>query len=144
MKEVIKMKIEIKNDLTVNEYNALRRSVGWSTKNDEIVRSAIENSVIVKKVTIDDELAGMARVLGDGMYYFICDVVISLKYQNKGIVEKLMDELIREIENKTYDGQTCTVHLMAVSGKESFYEKCGFTKEPFAHNGYGMMKKIIK
>lgn len=144
MKEVIKMKIEIKNDLTVNEYNALRRSVGWSPKNDEIVRSAIENSVIVKKVTIDDELAGMARVLGDGMYYFICDVVISLKYQNKGIGKKLMDELIREIENKTYDGQTCTVHLMAVSGKEGFYEKCGFTKEPFAHNGYGMMKKIIK
>lgn len=138
------MKIEIKNDLTVNEYNALRRSVGWSPKNDEIVRSAIENSVIVKKVTIDDELAGMARVLGDGMYYFICDVVISLKYQNKGIGKKLMDELIREIENKTYDGQTCTVHLMAVSGKESFYEKCGFTKELFAHNGYGMMKKIIK
>lgn len=138
------MKIEIKNDLTVNEYNALRRSVGWSPKNDEIVRSDIENSVIVKKVTIDDELAGMARVLGDGMYYFICDVVISLKYQNKGIGKKLMDELIREIENKTYDGQTCTVHLMAVSGKESFYEKCGFTKELFAHNGYGMMKKIIK
>lgn len=138
------MKIEIKNDLTVNEYNALRRSVGWSPKNDEIVRSDIENSVIVKKVTIDDELAGMARVLGDGVYYFICDVVISLKYQNKGIGKKLMDELIREIENKTYDGQTCTVHLMAVSGKESFYEKCGFTKELFAHNGYGMMKKIIK
>ena len=43
------MEIEINNNLTVNEYNELRKSIGWKAKDNNLVENAIKNSTIVKK-----------------------------------------------------------------------------------------------
>ena len=43
------MKIEIRNDLTVFEFNELRNPVGWNNKDINIVENAFKNSVIIKK-----------------------------------------------------------------------------------------------
>jgi len=39
-------------------------------------------------------------------------------------------------------GQKCSINLVSISGKEEFYEKCGFKKIPFDYTGYGMIKRI--
>ena len=43
------MEIKIENNLSVNEYNNLRSTIGWELKEADVVQKAIENSVIVKK-----------------------------------------------------------------------------------------------
>lgn len=136
--------IEIKNDLSTEEYNNLRKSIGWDIKDTHIVEEAIKNSVIIKKAVKNNETVGMARVIGDGIYYLIVDVVVNKNYQGNGIGKKLIDEIIKEVENRTQEGQKSSINLMSMEGKEAFYEKCGFTKVPFGYTGYGMIRRIEK
>lgn len=138
------MVVEIKDNLTVNEYNNLRESIGWDTKNSYIVENAINTSAIIKKAIVDNKTVGMGRVLGDGMYYFIVDIVVSPEYQGNGIGKKIVNEIIKEIENRTQENQSCSINLISLNGKEEFYEKCGFIKTPFDYSGHGMIKRIKK
>ena len=138
------MNIKIKDELNVDEYNNLKKSVGWDAKDIDLVERAIKNSAIIKKAIFDNQTVGMGRVIGDGMYYFIVDVVVDPKYQGKGIGKRLIDEIVNEIDNKIKAGQSCSINLMSMNGKEIFYEKCGFNKVPFGHTGYGMIRRIEK
>lgn len=138
------MKVKIENDLSVNEYNKLRNTIGWDEKDIDIVQNAIKKSVIVKKATFENKTIGMARVIGDGIYYLIVDVLVAPKYQKNGIGKKLINEIIKEVEERTPKGQKCSINLVSISGKEEFYEKCGFKKIPYDYTGYGMIKKIEK
>ena len=74
------MEIKIENNLSVNEYNNLRNTVGWDTKDSDVVQNAIKSSTIVKKATKKNKTIGMARVVGDGIYYLIVDVLVDPKY----------------------------------------------------------------
>ncbi len=136
--------IEIKNELNIDEYNRLRKSACWNKKDIAVVDNAIKNSAITKKAMIDGKTVGMARAIGDGLYYFVCDVVVDARYQKRGIGKKIIDDLIADIESKIEKGQSCSINLMAIGGKEAFYEKCGFIKVPFDYHGYGMIKIIEK
>lgn len=138
------MEIKIENDLSVNEYNNLRSTIDWDTKDLDVVQNAIKNSIIIKKATLKNKTVGMARVIGDGIYYLIVDVLVDPEYQKKGIGKKLIDEIVKEVENKTKKGQKCSINLVSMSGKEEFYEKCGFKKIPFDYTGHGMIKRIEK
>lgn len=136
------MIIEINNDLNVDEYNKLREEVGWEIKNPIIVEKAIQNSTIVKKAIYDNKVVGMARAIGDGMSYLLVDVVVSSKYQKRGIGKKLVNSVIEEVKSKTMLGEYSTINLISLKGMEKFYESCGFEGVPFGYNGKGMRLKI--
>jgi len=79
---------------------------------------------------------GMARVVGDGAYYTVYDVVTRKDYWNKGIGTMLMNEIIswyKLIE----DDDTC-LYLGASFGKENFYKNFGFKSRPYENIGAGM------
>lgn len=86
----------------------------------------------------------MARAIGDGLYYLIVDVVVNQQYQRKGIGKILIEEIVKEVYNKTKEGQKASINLISMQGKEAFYEKCGFSKIPFDYTGYGMIRRIEK
>ena len=51
---------------TVDEYNALRRSVEWPEFGDNLVKRALDNTLFsIVAVDDDGEAIGMARVIGD-------------------------------------------------------------------------------
>lgn len=138
------MEITIKNDLSIQEYNNLRNSVNWNSKDEELIQNAINNSAIIKTASIGSNTIGMVRVIGDGIYYFIVDVVVVPEYQKKGIGKMLINEITKEIEKETKKGQTSSINLVSINGIEEFYEKCGFKKVPSDYHGYGMIKRIEK
>lgn len=138
------MEYKIENNLQPEEYNELRNSVGWDSKDENIIIEALRNSVIIKKIIVDNKPVGMARAIGDGLYYLIVDVVVSREYQGKGIGKILIEEIIKEVYNKTKEGQKASINLVSMQGKEEFYEKCGFRKIPFDFTGYGMIRRIKK
>ncbi len=141
---MVKMMIEIHDDINVDEYNKLRVEVGWEIKNPLIVEKAIRNSTIIKKATYDSKTVGMARAIGDGMSYLLVDVVVSSKYQKQGIGKKLVNSIIDAIKNETMAGEYSTINLISIRGMEKFYESCGFEAVPFGYNGKGMRIKIEK
>jgi GNAT superfamily N-acetyltransferase len=138
------MECKIENSITPEEYNNLRNSVGWDSKDEKVIQDAIKNSVIVKKVIVNDKVVAMARAIGDGLYYLIVDVVVNQQYQRKGIGKILIEEIVKEVYNKTKEGQKASINLISMQGKEAFYEKCGFSKIPFDYTGYGMIRRIEK
>ncbi|MBR0491906.1 MAG: GNAT family N-acetyltransferase [Clostridia bacterium] len=138
------MEYQIKDDLQPKEYNELRNSVGWDSKDENVIIEALRNSVIIKKIIVDNKAVGMARAIGDGLYYLIVDVVINKDYQGKGLGKLLIEEIVKEVYNKTKEGQRASINLISMQGKESFYEKCGFRKIPFDFTGYGMIRRIEK
>ena len=138
------MNYKIENNILPNEYNELRNSVGWDSKDNEVITEAINNSVIVKKILENDRVVGMARAIGDGLYYLIVDVVVHNEYQGKGLGKNLINEIIKEVEDRTKIGQKASINLISMQGKEAFYEKCGFRKIPFDFTGYGMIRRIEK
>lgn len=138
------MEYKIENNLQPEEYNELRNSVGWDSKNEDVIIEALRNSVIIKKIIVDNKPVGMARAIGDGLYYLIVDVVVSREYQGKGFGKILIEEIVKDVYNKTKEGQKASINLVSMQGKEEFYEKCGFRKIPFDFTGYGMIRRIKK
>ena len=138
------MDIKFENSITPQEYNELRNKVNW--KKIDIIRAekALQESKYVKKVVLNNNPIAMGRAISDGMYVLIVDVVVIPEYQNKGIGKMVINRLLEEIEKDTKDGDATSITLIAVSGKEGFYEKCGFIKLPNGETGHAMRKRIEK
>lgn len=137
-------RIEIVDSLSVDEYNNLRKQVGWETKNPILVEKAIKDSTIVKKAIYENCTVGMARAIGDGMSYLLVDVVVSSNFQKRGIGKKLVNAVIEEVKANTIIGEYSTINLISIKDMESFYKGCGFEVVPFGYNGNGMRMKIEK
>ena len=117
----IVFKYELKN-VDWSEAAELFRRAPLGVRNPDKLRRSCENSFLVCLAYIEDELVGMSRAISDGEYQAaIYDLVILPEYQNKGIGRKIMEELHRRLPVKT-------IILYAVPGKESFYEKLGYSK----------------
>ena len=143
MKEVENLEyLEIQ--LTYETYYKLRQSVGWNNFLEEQTRVALNNSCYSLVVLDKGIFVGMARIIGDGLYYTIVDVVVSPEYQGRGIGRSLVEGLLKYIDNKTPLGGRVSIQLIAVKGKEEFYEKFGFKLIPNENSGSGMRKVINK
>jgi len=59
-----KLNIKIEYSITIDEFFEMVESVGWNTYSREQVEKALKNTMYMIKVTVDDALAGIGRVVG--------------------------------------------------------------------------------
>lgn len=131
--------MEYTEEISVEDYNALRRSVGWILVKESRAKKALENSFYKKIAWKDGQPVGMARIVSDGGYtYFITDVIVHPEYQGEHIGSKLIHDLLEYIKRDVMDGETVMVSLMAAYERETFYEQFGFHTRPFGNHGPGM------
>lgn len=132
------MKYEILEKIpSTEEYNQLRKSVGWGTYECCVIDRALRNSLNILCVFVDGEIAGMVRIIGDdGLVFYIQDLIIKPVYQRKGIGKALMNKVMEYI--RTHASQNSIIGLMAAKGKEQFYESYGFVNRPTDKLGSGM------
>lgn len=121
---------------TNDEFNELFASVGWGSREDEKINKHRECSCYAVKVYDDNEIVGMARVVGDGSYYTVYDVVVKDSVQGRGVGRILMESVVKYYESIKDDDTY--LYLGASEGKEGFYEKFGFRSRPYEHMGAGM------
>ena len=125
------MDVKIEYTISVDEFLEMIESVGWKTYSREQVVQALENTMYMVKVTMDGELVGIGRVVGD--YSIVCiltDVCVKPKFQGKGIGAKIVKELNRLIEVNVKDGDKMQIELTPTAGNEGFYQKLGFKYKP--------------
>ncbi|MFX0086275.1 MAG: GNAT family N-acetyltransferase [Candidatus Hodarchaeota archaeon] len=124
-------KIQIKEKIpTIEEYQLLRNSVGWSKVSNNAVEKSLKNSIFSVCALLDEEVVGFGRIIGDdGIYYYIQDVMVFPKHQKKGIGRQIMDRLMDFLEN--HADETAFFGLMAAKGNSRFYEPYGFMKRPY-------------
>ena len=112
---------------TKQQYLALHKTTGWNAKGlftQDQSYEAICNSWYSIAVYNEQQLIGFGRIISDGVYQtFICDVMIHPNYQAQGVGKKLMQSLLQHCEHKGIKW----VQLFCAQGKQSFYEKLGFT-----------------
>lgn len=132
------------NRLLYEDYCELRKSVGWMNFPEVQTKKALERSFYTVTVFNQSKLIAMGRMLGDGIYCTIVDVVVRPEYQNQGIGSRIIDMLLEYAENQIPKGSRASVQLIAEKGKEAFYIKKGFKAIPHENCGAGMRKVICK
>ena len=117
----------VERDPTVEEYQRLRRAVGWGEMTDEGVAAGLPNALCSVVLELDGEAVGCARVVGDsGLYFYLQDVIVLPEHQSRGQGARLMDALMAYLERSARPG--AFVGLMAAVGAEPFYERYGFRR----------------
>ncbi|KML30961.1 N-acetyltransferase [Priestia aryabhattai] len=120
------MKVSFSNSIENVEWSRMKEiyhSVGWTNHNEEKIKKVFQSSNVVTIAYDEDNIAGFGRALSDGVFNAaIYDVVVDEHYQNKGIGQKVIKNLLAQL-----DDISC-VHLVSTAGNEEFYRKAGFRK----------------
>lgn len=135
----MKETITYTNNITVEDYNALRHAVDWIRVADKRATIALKHSFYLCVAICEDRPVGMVRIVSDGGYtYFITDVIVRPEYQGYHIGSELIRRALDYIEKDVMDGETVMVSLMAAYQRDSFYHRFGFHSRPFGNHGSGM------
>ena len=132
--------------LSVAEYMNLRRSVGWPSLTERQAELALENCIYMISAYDDNgKLIGMGRIVGDGaVICYIQDLIVLPEYHGRGVGSALMKHLKNYVISLSADGERMMLALMCAKGRESFYEKHGFTPRPTEGLGPGMILYLEK
>ena len=125
------MNIKYKNSTENIDWKSaakLFEAVGWGYRKPEELAEAFRKSSHVRFAFKDEKLVGFGRTVDDGKYYaLIVDLVISPKFQGKGIGSKILSELKNALEGYYF------TTLTSVVGKEAFYSKQGWARQKTAY-----------
>lgn len=132
------------NVMCYEDYYRLRESVNWKNFSEEQCKKALSNNLYTVIAVENNQTVGMGRLIGDGMYYIMADIVVNPAYQKNGIGSNIANMLIEYVNKETLVGGRSSIKLIAEKGKEAFYEKLGFKLIPHDHCGCGMRKIICK
>lgn len=88
------------NLLSYEDYRTLRESVGWHLFSKNQMQQALDNSLYTIVAVENNQSVGMGRLIGDGMYFLIVDVVVHPVFQKCGIGTNIMNMLLKYVEKK--------------------------------------------
>ena len=120
---------------TTKEFIKLFISVGWEREEKRVDENR-KNSCFAVSIYKNNEILAMGRVVGDGAYFTIYDVVVDKTHQGKGLGSIIINEIINWY--KTFKDDDTFLYLNASKGKEQFYEKFGFRPRTNEEVGSGM------
>ena len=132
------------NSLLYEDYQRLRESVEWLNFSEEQTSEALKNSCYSVTAVEENQVIGMGRLVGDGLYYTIVDIVVKPSCQHRGIGNKIIDKIVEYVDTNTPQGGRSSIQLIAEKGKEAFYAGKGFKLIPHEFCGSGMRKIILK
>lgn len=131
------------NELDVDTYLALRKSVGWKKLSREQAQKALDNSLYVLVAYEGDKPVGMGRIVGDGaVICYVQDLLICPDYRKRGIGGRILEELKHYVQALRLDNTELMFALMCAKGREAFYESHGFQKRPTKELGPGMIQYL--
>lgn len=121
----------VDNVLKAEDFIRLKIAAGFIDRPLCQVEKALESGLFNVSAECEGEVVGMRRLVGDGaMYWYLQDIIILPEYQGKGIGRSIVERLLEHIKNTAVPGTKIEIGLTAVSGKEPFYEKFGFSIIP--------------
>ena len=124
------------------EFNMLTESVGWGTRENNIIEEALRNTLYSLCVYDVDKLIGYGRIIGDKtIFLYIQDIMVIPEYQGKKIGTGIMNKLIEKINEYKKINPEIRTYLGASKGKEGFYRKFDFITREEANLGSGMILK---
>ncbi len=131
------------NELSVDEYLALRASVSWKTLSKDQAQRALDHSLMVLTARENGQLLGMGRLVGDGaVICYIQDLIVSPIARHRGLGGALVCYLRDYAHELALPGTEMMLGLMCAKGREGFYEQQGFIARPNPSLGPGMIQYL--
>ena len=131
------------NQLDIDTYLKLRKTVNWKTLTREQAEKAIQGSLFTVVAFDDGQPVGMGRIVGDGaVICYIQDLIVIPDYQRSGVGQQIMEYLIDYVKKLKLPDTEIMLDLMCAVGREEFYKKYGFMARPTEKLGPGMIMYI--
>lgn len=131
------------DEMTGEEYNALRESVKWNRLTEGQAGRGLQHTTFLVVARYQGEAVGMGRILFDyGYTAYLGDVIVSPRFQGRGIGTAIVQRLMRQVREAAEPGDRIMFLLGSAKGREPFYEKLGFKKRPDDFCGHGMTRWI--
>lgn len=111
----------VENELNAKDFIRLKVATGFRDRPIEQVEKALKNSLFDVSAVYNDEV-----------------IIVLPQFQGQGIGTRIVNRLLDYIKENTSPGTFVSVGLTAATGKDTFYEKFGFS------NSLGMTKYIEK
>lgn len=133
------MELKFTENMSSEEYNELRLSVGWRPITERQAEAGLEHTTFLTAVRDENKIIAMGRVIFDfGYTAYLGDVIVRPEYQCQGIGRKIVEILIDKTMDSVCEGERVMFILGAAKDKEDFYEKLGFHRRPNEFSGAGM------
>lgn len=88
-------------EISYADYVRLRESVNWNNFSKEQTEKCLKNTLYSIEVIDDNTIIGMGRLIGDGMYYMMVDIIVEPGYQGKGVGSNIVNKLIEYVHRET-------------------------------------------
>src|ERR1700730_5809819 len=115
---------------TPEEYFALRFDAAWQHANRKIARAALKRSLYSVVAIRDSAVVGCARIVGDGLYLYLQDVIVESASRKCGIGTALVRRCMDFTASIAPPNSGCIVVLMAAPELHRFYSRFGFEAVP--------------
>lgn len=130
----------VENKISVEDFNLLYESVSWGKLNDDVIRTALSNTLYSVSIYDGESIIGYGRIIGDAsMFLYIQDVMVRCEYWCSGVGTIIMNSLINKVKEYKIANPSIRTYLGASSGKEEFYKRFGFVTRKDANLGEGMV-----
>lgn len=139
------MDIEIHpGQLSAKEFVYLYSSTGWDPIPEIQIAESLKHDLFHISVTCGGKIAGMGRIVGDGiLYWYLQNIIVLPDYQHLGIGTRIVQYLLDYIRSHSIENTTVTIGLMCSENTASFYKKFGFHERPYQTYGPGMTQEIV-
>ena len=119
----------VENELKAKDFIRLKVAAGFMDRPIEQIEKALKNNLFDVTAVYNGEVIGMGRLVGDGfMYWYLQEIIVLPQFQGQGIGTRIVNRLLDYIKENTTPGTFVSVGLTAATGKDTFYEKFGFSK----------------
>lgn len=119
----------------IDEFLYLFNSVGWEREKKRVKENK-KCSCFAVSLYVEGKIVGMGRVVGDGAYFTVFDIVVDKEFQGLGFGSIIMKEIVDWF--KCFEDDDTFLYVNASKNKEAFYEKFGFRSRPNDELGAGM------
>jgi predicted N-acetyltransferase YhbS len=115
---------------SLDEYFALRSDATWHLPNRKIARAALKRSLYSVVALRDNTVVGCARIVGDGLYLYLQDVIVRSAARRCGIGTALVRRCMAVSTSLAPAESGCLIALMATPELKLFYARFGFKPIP--------------
>jgi GNAT superfamily N-acetyltransferase len=110
---------------SVEEFAALKASVGFKPHPPEAIRIGLANSWFGVCAIVDGVVVGTGRIVGDGALHFsVTNIMVAPSHQRRGIGAAIVEALM--IRLRQVEFENVLVEVSPLPGLEAFYARFGF------------------